>query len=45
MRDIDDIRNQPIDDSESPELTENDKERIKAFEFRRQLRKDQGRID
>ena len=45
MRDIDDIRNQPIDDSEPPELTENNKERIKAFEFRRQLRKDQGRID
>jgi hypothetical protein len=45
MREIDEIRNQPIDDSVVPELTEKQKARIKAFEFRHQLRKEQGRID
>jgi len=44
LAELDAIRSQPLDEVNLGSLTEKQQERWKAFEFRKQLRQEQGRI-
>ena len=43
IKQFEEIRTMPLDDSKIPELTEKQLDRIKAFELRAQIRSEQGR--